>query len=406
MRFSEIRELVQFKPLEPRSVARLNACLTVDDVRALARHHLPSMVFDYVDGGADEELTMAENRAAFRQWRFAPRVLQDVSGVSTAAGLFGRCYGAPLALCPTGYTRMMHPAGEGAVADAASMYNVPYALSTSGTTSIEDLVAGRAGELWFQLYILRDRGLARSLVERAHMASYRVLEVTVDTPVAGRRIRDVRNGLTVPPTLRARALADIAMHVGYWTDMLRAPALRFANLGRPEVGEDRVSPTNMANLFDPTVTWDDIAEVRSWWPGPMLLKGPLGPEDAKRARSLGVDGVHLSNHGGRQLDRSVPTVELVGPVRQALGDDIAIVVDSGFRHGSDIAVAIALGADLCAVGRPYLYGLAAAGERGVAKVLEILIDQLRRTMQLAGVISVDGLRQYGPELLTRRNNGD
>jgi L-lactate dehydrogenase (cytochrome) len=376
--------------------------VTIDDVRRLAQRRLPAVVFDYIDGGADEEITLADNRAAFGQWQFLPSALRDVSRPDLSTALFGRSYDAPMALCPTGYTRLAHPAGEVAVASAAQSHNVPYALATAATTSIEDLRAGRHGDLWFQLFMLRDRGLARSLVERAQASGYGALEVTIDTPVSGRKCRDVRNGLTVPPTLSPRALADIALHVGYWSDMLRAPALAFANLGKPDVGERQVSPANMANLFDPGATWDDIVRVRTWWRGPLLLKGPVGPEDALRAKSLGIDGFHLSNHGGRQLDRCVPSLDLVLPVRDAVGEDTVIIVDSGVRHGADIVVAAALGADMCAIGRPYLYGLAAGGERGVARVLELLKDQLKRTMQLVGATSLAELRQRRPELLQRR----
>jgi L-lactate dehydrogenase (cytochrome) len=404
LRLSEIKEMVQLKPIEWDATARrLNACLSIDDLRRVAQRRLPAVVFDYIDGGAEDEVTMTENRAAFRQWQFSPQVLQDVSRTDLSTPFFGgHRYDAPLALCPTGYTRMTHPGGEVATAAAAQKYNVPYALSTVGTTSIEDLSAGRHGDLWFQLYVLRDRGLARSLVERAQASGYGLLEVTVDTPVTGLRRRDARNGLTVPPRLRPGAVADIAMHVSYWTNMLRSPALTFANLGHPDVGEEQVSPSNMANTFDPGVTWDDIAEVRSWWRGPLLLKGPVGPQEAKRAISLGVDGFHLSNHGGRQLDRSVPALDLVVPVREAVGGEPAIVLDSGIRHGADVAVAIALGANMCAIGRPYLYGLAAGGEQGVARALELLKEELKRTMQLVGVTSLAELRDRGPELLRRK----
>jgi len=226
--------------------------------------------------------------------------------------------------------------------------------------------------------------------------------VTIDTPVTGMRRRDVRNGLTIPPSLRPGALLDIGTKVGYWTNMLRSPTLEFANLGHPDVGDDKVSAANMAATFDPTLNWDDIAEVRSWWKGPLFLKGPVGPEDAKRAISVGVDGFHLSNHGGRQLDRSVPAIDLVAPVREAIGSEPAIVVDSGVRHGADIAVAIALGANLCAVGRPYLYGLAVGGEQGVSRALDIFTAELKRTMQLLGVTSLAELRERAPELLRRK----
>jgi len=404
LRLSEIKEMVQLKPIEWDATARrLGGCLSIEDLRRLAQRRLPAVVFDYIDGGSEDEVTMAENRAAFLQWQFLPQVLQDVSRADLSAPFFGgHRYDAPLALCPTGYTRMTHPGGEVATAAAAEKHNVPYALSTVGTTSIEDLCAGGHGDLWFQLYVTVDRGLARSLVERAQASGYGLLEVTIDTGVIGLRRRDARNGLTVPPRLRPSAVADIATHVSYWSNMVRSPALTFANLGHPDVGEDHFSPSNMANIFDPSVTWEDIAEMRSWWQGPLLLKGPVGPQDAKLAISLGVDGFHLSNHGGRQLDRCVPALDLVLPVREAVGGEPAIVLDSGVRHGADIAVAIALGANMCGIGRAYLYGLAAGGERGVGRALDLLTAELKRAMQLLGVTSLAELRDRGPELLRRK----
>jgi L-lactate dehydrogenase (cytochrome) len=404
LRLDEIRDLLQFKPIEwDATTRRLNRCLTIDDLRRVARRRLPGVVFGYIDGAADDEVTLAANRAAFAEWQFVPQVLKDVSRIDLSTPFFGgRRYDMPLALCPTGYTRMTHPDGEVAVAAAARKHNVPYGLSTVGNTSIEDLRAGLHGDLWFQLYVLRDRAKARSLVDRAQASGYEVLEVTIDTPVAGMRRRDVRNGLTIPPALRLGALPDLGMHVSYWTNMLRAPTLAFANLGEPDVGEDKVSAANMANTFDPSLNWDDIAEVRTWWKGPLFLKGPVGPEDAKRAMSVGVDGLHLSNHGGRQLDRSMPALDLVAPVREAIGDEPAIVLDSGVRHGADIAVAIALGVNMCAVGRPYLYGLAVGGEQGVTRVLDIFKAQLELTMQLLGVTSLAELRKRAPELLRRK----
>jgi len=294
---------------------------------------------------------------------------------------------------------MVHVDGELAVARAAADRSLPYALSTVGTTSIERLAKSGHDDLWFQLYVLRDRGLTRDLVERAQLGGYRVLEVVVDTAVSGRRERDVRNGLTVPPALTTRTLVDIARHLHYWTAMVRSPLLEFANIGEPSVGEEQVTAANMANMFDPTFDFDDLVAVREWWRGPILVKGQIRPDDARRAVDLGIDGIHLSNHGGRQLDRAPATIDLVSPLRAALGDRPTIVLDSGVRHGSDIAMAIALGADLCAIGRPYLYGLAAGGERGVGHVLDLLISQLRRTMQLLGVTSMAALRAAGEDVV-------
>ena len=407
VRLSEIRELLRFRePMLDRERRRLESCLNVDDLRHLARQRLPRAVFDYVDGGADEEVSLRENRAAFQAWRFVPNSGRDVSAVGVETELFGREIGAPLALCPTGYTRMLHPQGELAVARAAFGHSIPYALSTVGTSSIEELVATGHDNLWFQLYVLRDRGQCRSLLERAAANGFLVLEVAIDTAVSGRRERDVRNGLTIPPALSLQTLGDIAVHVSYWRSMLGAPALRFASVDDLSgVGADTVTAANTANLFDPSVDWDDLAEIRGWWKGPMLLKGLIGPEDAKRSLSIGIDGIHLSNHGGRQLDRSLPTAELIRPLREAVGEDAVIVVDSGIRHGADIATAVALGADAAAIGRPYLYGLAAGGERGVDRVLTILTEQLRRTMQLLGVVSVAELREGGIGLLRRSKLG-
>jgi L-lactate dehydrogenase (cytochrome) len=402
VKLSEVRALVrpaapEFDPVR----RRLARCHNVAGLRAAARRVLPHAVFDYVDGGADEELSLAANRRAFREFAFLPRAVQDVSVASLATRVLGSDLAAPFGLAPTGYSRLMHPAGELAAARAALDTlgaPVPYALSTAGTTPIEDIGATGHPAWWFQLYVLRDRGLTWALLDRAAAAGATVLDVAVDTPVAGQRIRDLRNGITIPPSIRLRTIADIAVHLPYWTAMVSGPALEFANLTLdPAAGPPTVA--GLADLFDPSVTWDDLAQIRARWPGRLLVKGPLGPADAQRAVSLGADGVHLSNHGGRQLDRAVAPVRLVRPVREALGDDAAIVLDSGIRHGSDIAVGLALGADLCLVGRAYLYGLAAGGEAGVRRAIGILAAELRRTMQLCGVTSVAGLRAAAGDIL-------
>jgi L-lactate dehydrogenase (cytochrome) len=411
MKLSEVRALVapaapDFDPVR----RRLARCHNVAGLRAAARRVLPRAVFDYVDGAADEELSLAANRRAFREFAFLPRAVRDVSVASLATRVLGSDLAAPFGLAPTGYSRLVHPAGELAAARAAAAglgetvlpggagAPVPYALSTASTTSIEDIGATGHPAWWFQLYVLRDRGLTWAMLDRAAAAGATVLDIAVDTPVAGQRIRDLRNGITIPPSIRLRTIADIAVHLPYWTAMVSGPALRFANLTLdPAAGPPTVA--SLADLFDPSVTWDDLAQVRARWPGRLLVKGPLGPADAKRAVSLGADGVHLSNHGGRQLDRAIAPVRLVRPVREALGDGPAIVLDSGIRHGSDIAVALALGADLCMVGRAYLYGLAAGGEAGVRKAIGILGAELRRTMRLCGVTSVPELRAAGRDIL-------
>src|SRR5580700_10144775 len=396
MKPSEVRRLIKMKPVELNAARRRVAgCHDIGDMRKVARRVIPRPVFDYVDGGADEELSMAANIRAFRRWRFQPRALVDVSGVDTSTSILDRAVPLPLALAPTGYTRMMHPAGEIAAARAAQRHGLPYTLSTMATTTIEAVAEAAQPDLWFQLYILRDRGLTKELVDRAAAAGYRALVVTVDTFVTGHRTRDRRNGLTIPPELTARTLATIAGKPGYWIRMLRSPAIDFANFA----GHPAATIEGTGALFNPGIDWDDIAELRARWPGKLVIKGPLGPADARLAVSAGADGLQLSNHGGRQLDRAVPPVDLIAAVRAAVGPEVSVLVDSGIRHGSDIAVALALGADACAIGRAYLYGLMAGGEAGVNKALDILTAQFKRTMQLLGVSSVAELRSLGRELL-------
>jgi L-lactate dehydrogenase (cytochrome) len=398
MRASEIRRLIQLKPVELDAARRrLSACHDIYELRRSARRVIPRPVFDYVDGAADEELSMAANVRAFRRWRFQPRALTGITAVDTAARLLDRDLTLPLVLAPTGYTRMMHPAGENAVARAAQRHGLPYTLSTMGTTSIEDVAAAAQPDLWFQLYIQKDEGLTKELVNRAATAGYRVLVITVDTLVTGHRTRDERNGLIIPPALTLQTLGNIAVKPGYWMRMLRSEAIDFANFTGGGAGVTTIEGTG--TMFNPTVSWDDIAALRSRWPGKLVIKGPLSAADATRAVEVGADGLQLSNHGGRQLDRTVPSVDLIPRVRDAVGPDVAVVVDSGVRHGADIAVALALGADACAIGRAYLYGLMAGGEPGVDKVIDILADQFVRTLHLMGISSVAELRASGRDLL-------
>jgi L-lactate dehydrogenase (cytochrome) len=403
MNLREMRKLVRMRSVELDATRRrLAGCHDVSDLRSAARRRIPRPVFDYVDGAADEELSVAGNTAAFRQWRFLPRVLADVGQTNTSTVVFGETLPVPFALAPAGYTRMLHPDGEAAVARSAVRHGLPYTLSTMATTGIEVLAdatatAGAEPSLWFQLYILRNRARAADLVSRAADRGYRALVVTVDTVVAGNRIRDRRNGFAVPPELSLRTVASVAGKPGYWVRLLSGPAIDYANFGQ-------LPPTTImqtAEFFDPGIHWDDIADLRSRWTGKLIIKGPLGPADARRAVELGVDGIQLSNHGGRQLDRTVPTVDLIAPVREAVGPSVTLLVDSGIRHGADVVVAIALGADAGLLGRAYLYGLMAGGEAGVDHALDLLASQFRSTMQLLGVTSVAELRKRGRELITR-----
>lgn len=400
-----MRDIVQLRPIELDTTRRrLSTCLTIEDLRRVAERHTPRPVYDYVYGAADEELTSEANIAAFRRRRLRPRVLADVSSVDTSVSLFGRNLPFPVVLGPTGYTRMMHADGEIGVARSAARAGIPYTLSTMATTGIEDLRDTLASapdlvtadpDLWFQLYILKDRERAYALVDRTWEAGFRTLVVTVDTVVTGNRLRDTRNGLTMPPSLTPSTIMSVGLKPGYWYRLLSGPALGYANFS--ELGASQLHQT--AQFFDPAINWADIATLRSRWPGRILVKGPLGPADARRAVDLGVDGLQLSNHGGRQLDRCVPAADMIVPVREEVGPSLPLVVDSGIRTGTDIAVALALGADAAALGRTYLYGLMAGGEAGVDHALTILAKEFLMTMRLLGVTSVAELRKRGKELL-------
>jgi L-lactate dehydrogenase (cytochrome) len=405
MRVREMRKLVQLRtvPLDART-RRLGGCYDISDLRRAAKRLIPRPVFDYVEGAADEEISVAANVAAFRSWRFLPRVLAGVESTDTSAAVLGSTLPVPMVLAPTGYTRMLHPDGEIGAARSAFRHGLPYTLSTMATTGIEELrgwvgggVGGLDAELWFQLYLTRDRAQAYKLVELAGSNGYKALVVTVDTVVSGNRVRDLRNGLSIPPALTVKTVASIGAKPGYWYRLLAGPALDYANFaGRP--------PTTVmksADFFDADLNWDDIADLRARWPGRLLLKGPLGPADARRALELGLDGVQLSNHGGRQLDRTVAPVDLIAPVREAVGPAFTILVDSGVRHGADAVIALALGADAAVLGRAYLYGLMVGGEAGVDRALDLLIGQFRSTMQFLGMTSVAELRKHGRDLLTR-----
>lgn len=378
--------------------------MTLDDYRCQARRRLPRSVFDYIDGGADEELSLAANVSAFRAWQFRPVALADTSAVDLSADIVGKTALAPLGFSPTGYTRMISPLGEPAVAEAAALAGIPYVLSTMATVSLEQVAQHpRCEQLdrWFQLYAWKDRRITEELIDRAAAANYRVLELSVDTTVSGYRIRDQRNGFMIPPRLSVRTILDIAKRPSYWTKLVMSPSPEFANLRNAEPGSG-YTIEKITTKFNPALTWQDLTWIRERWTGKLLLKGPIGPADAARAWAAGIDGIHLSNHGGRQLDRTIAPIDLVRPVRAAVAPECNIIVDSGIRHGADIATAIALGANAAFVGRGYLWGLAAAGREGVASVAQILIDQLRRTMQLLGVSSVCELRQRGTELVIRQ----
>jgi L-lactate dehydrogenase (cytochrome) len=403
MRLSEARALVQLRKPERDRVARiLRRCVTIEDLQHAAWRRWPRGVRGYVEGGADGEVSMARNRAAYQSLGLVPSTLRDVADVDLRTLILGGESALPFALAPTGYNRMMHTGGELAVARAARDAGIPYTLSTMATTRLEDVAGEVGGDLWFQLYVWRDRGLVRDLIERAKASGYRALMLTVDTPVTGLRVGDAHNGFTIPPQLSASTVLDMARHPLWCASMLAGDPITFANFA-PEVGRNPEGVMEFAaKQFDPSVSWEDLAWIRGLWQGPLVVKGMVNAQDAVRAADAGVDAVVLSNHGGRQLDQVVAPLEVLPEVRERVGDRIDVLVDSGIRRGSDIALALALGADGVLVGRPYLYGLGAAGERGVAAAISMMGEELRRAMTLMGVTSVAQLRAEGSALVRPR----
>jgi L-lactate dehydrogenase (cytochrome) len=388
-RWSELQPLLRPRgvPVSPTE-RRLATVASIPDLRLLARRRAPRAVFDYTDGAAGEELGLRRSRQAYARVEFQPSVLQDVSAVDTSTTILGRPASLPLVFGPTGFTRMMHTAGEPAVARVAAQTGIPYALSTMGTTSIERLAAEAPdGRRWFQLYLWRDREASRDFVVRAREAGYEALVLTVDTPVAGARLRDVRNGLTIPPSLSLRTLGEGALHPAWWFDLLTTEPLEFASLNR----FDGTVAELVGRMFDPAATIADLAWLRSAWDGPLVVKGIQTVADARAVVDAGADAVIVSNHGGRQLDRAPTPLEVLPAVVDAVADRAEVYVDGGILSGSDVVAAVALGARAALVGRAYLYGLMAGGERGVRRAADILSQEVTGTMALLGVTRVSDL---------------
>ncbi len=398
-RWSQLRPLLRVEPPTLDLVGRrLSRAHTIADLRAIARRRAPRAVFDYTDGGAEQETSLRRARAAFRDVEFHPRVLRDVSKVDTTREMLGKRAALPFAFAPTGFTRMMHHEGERAVVRVAERTGVPFGLSTMGTTSIEDVAAaGPAARKWFQLYIWRDRSAGEDLVRRAQAAGFEALIVTVDTAVAGARMRDIRNGLTIPPSLTLRTIADGAIHPAWWFNLLTTEPLRYATLTHWKGTVAELINT----MFDATVTVDDLEWLRGLWPGPLIIKGIQTAADARMVTDHGADAVVVSNHGGRQLDRAPVPLELLPAVLDATGGAAEVYLDTGILSGADIVAAVARGARGCLVGRAFLYGLMAGGERGVSRAAEILGSEITRTLQLLGVPSVDELTPEHATLRTR-----
>ncbi|MGC4938387.1 alpha-hydroxy acid oxidase [Kribbella sp. DT2] len=388
-RWSELKPLLRAKPITANPTERrLEKALTIADLRRIAKRRTPRSVFDYTDGAAESEISLQRARQLFAEMELQPSILRNVSDIDLSTDILGRRSELPFAFAPTGFTRMMNHEGESAVVKVAEDLGIPYALSTMGTTSIEDVAAaGPDARKWFQLYVWRDREAGEDLVKRSAAAGYEALMLTVDVPVAGARLRDVRNGFTIPPSLTAKTVLDASMHPAWWVNLLTTRPLTFASLS----SWDGTVAELLDQLFDPTMTLDDLAWIRSIWDGPLIIKGIQTVDDARRVVDAGADAVVLSNHGGRQLDRAPTPLRILPDVRKAVGTDAEVYLDTGIMSGADIVAALALGADACLVGRAYLYGLMAGGQRGVERAAQILTTEVKRTMALLGARSVEEL---------------
>lgn len=396
------RRLPRWRDLEPFLVTRpwhreaaerrLGRCVTVDDVERLARRRVPGAVFDYVHSGAESEVSLDRNRQAFRDLELRPTSYGQVGDPDTSSTLLGRSVPFPLALGPTGYTRLSHHSGERAVAAAAAAAGVPYTLSTYGTTSIGDVAAAAPqGRNWYQFYVMRDRAVSEVQLREAKAHGYEAAMMTIDTSTTGLKVKDVRNGFAIPPQLTARTFADLARHPGWVANILTTEPLRFATFpeGSP-YGRWGMSNVLREQGLRPTdVTW-----LKEAFEGPVVVKGVLSVEDAVQSVDAGADAVVLSNHGGRQLDRSPVPLELLPAVVDAVGDRAEVYIDSGVRSGADVVAALALGAKAALIGRPYLYGLMVGGQAGVDTVIDIIASEMVRTMSLLGVSTVSEL---GPQ---------
>ena len=382
----DLAQLLRFRKiiLSPRQ-RRLTRALTIYDLRDIAKRRTPQAPFDYTDGGADTESSLTRARAAYEKLEFQPKILLNVKDVDLSVQMLGKKMSMPLGIAPTGFTRMMQTEGEYAGACAAADAGIPYTLSTMGTRSIEDVAkAAPTGRNWFQLYMWKDRDRSMALVDRAKTAGFDTLVLTVDVPVAGARLRDVRNGMTIPPSLTSKTILNAIPRPAWWINFLTTDPLKFASL---DSWNGTVAEL-LDSMFDPTVTYEDLKWIRGQWQGNLVVKGIQNVDDAVMSIEAGADAIILSNHGGRQLDRAPVPLHLLPEVIKAVGNKAEVHVDTGIMHGADVVAALASGAKFTWIGRAYLYGLMAGGKPGVDRTLEILRTQITRTMKLLGARTV------------------
>lgn len=372
-------------------MSRLDSVFNIEDLRKIARKKLPKPLFNYIDGGADDEVNVLGNAKAFDRVRLLPEYLVDMAKIDTTTKVLGREISMPLFLAPTGMTRLFHPDGETAVSKAAAAAGTYYSLSTVGATSIEDVAAACSGPKCFQIYVMKDRSLTREFIQRCKDAKYDALTLTVDIPVAGNRERELRYGFSMPPKLNLAGIAGFAARPGWVYRALTHPKAILANVAHkiPEGSSQSTSLIEyIASQFDPSVTWDDLEWMIAEWGGPFAIKGILSPADARRAVDRGVTAIMVSNHGGRQLDGTLSAFDALGPILDEVGGECEVICDGGIRRGTHVLKALARGATACSMGRPYLFGLAAAGQAGVAKAIELLRAEIVRGMGLIGCRNV------------------
>ena len=369
----------------------------INDLRTGARIRMPSPMFHYMDGAASDEVTLQRNCRDFERYELLPRYLVDISEINTKTTLLGRGIDLPIICSPTGMNRLFHHDGELAVARAAARANTIYTLSTMGTYSIEDVAAVCEGPKWFQIYVFKDRTLVSEFIERCKVAQYHAMCLTIDLPITGNRERDLRTGMTIPPDFNLRTWLSFALHPLWSLSHLATPPFSLANVEhrvKDGSGDDVTTLMNyVGGQFDRTVTWDDAAYMASEWGGPFVIKGVMSVNDARKAVDIGADAIMVSNHGGRQLDHAPSPIGLLEDVLMAVGDKVEVIVDGGVRRGTDVIKALALGAKACSIGRAYLFGLGAGGEKGVDKTFEILRAELERDMALVGCSTIDEITE-------------
>lgn len=408
MKFKDLKALASMQgPARDASERLSRRCYSVEDMRKLAAKRLPKSVFEYIEGGGEDEVSLRRNQSSFDDWSFLPK-WGSVENLDLRSTLLGGPVAMPLTLSPTGGTRLFHPDGETAAARAALSAGIPYGLAHLSTTTMEAVSSAAPGlRRWFNLEPTSDKGLLQAVLDRVSTAGYEALMVNVDCRAIGHRERDYRNGFTAPPSIKPKTVVEGMLHPAWALGFLANDAIAFPNLDA-EIPEGPLSSTPdmwrtlLAGTYEPT-DWDDILDLRERWSGPIVLKGVVSPNDAALAAAMGIDAIQVSNHGGRQLDHMASPLDVLPEIVERAGGRLEIIVDGGIRRGSDVVKALALGADACSIGRPYLYGLAAASQVGVAHVLKMLRAEMTRTMMLLGVSTIQELRMEGRELIRHRN---